>query len=112
MQHDRIADDNLLTVAKRSGGNDDRLGASAWSHAALALLGRAHAARSRLWINRGISDRTRLAGGAYYVDDAEIGKIGSCEIESWGSFAANSDRIGVFSPACVVDLGRPVELGT
>ena len=51
-------------------------------------------------------------GGAYYVDDAEIGKLGSCEIESWGSFAANGDRIGVFSPACVVNLGRPVEVGT
>jgi hypothetical protein len=51
-------------------------------------------------------------GGAYYVDDAEIGKVGSCEIESWASFAANSDRIGVFSPACVIDLGRPVEVGT
>jgi hypothetical protein len=51
-------------------------------------------------------------GGAYYVDDAEIGKTGSCEIESWSSFAANGDRIAVFSPACVVNLGRPVELGT
>ena len=30
-------------------------------------------------------------GGAYYVDDAEIGKVGSCETESWGSFAANAD---------------------
>jgi hypothetical protein len=26
-------------------------------------------------------------GGAYYVDDAEIGKSGSCEIETWSSFA-------------------------
>ena len=51
-------------------------------------------------------------GGAYYVDDAEIGKPGSCEIESWSSFAANGDRIAVFSPACVVNPGRPVELGT
>jgi hypothetical protein len=51
-------------------------------------------------------------GGAYYVDDAEIGKPGSCEIESWSSFAANGDRIAVFSPACVLNLGRPVELGT
>src|SRR5215510_12782362 len=51
-------------------------------------------------------------GGAYYVDDAEIGKVGSCEIESWGSFAASGDRITVFSPACVVKLGPPVELGT
>jgi hypothetical protein len=51
-------------------------------------------------------------GGAYYVDDAEIGKPGSCEIESWGSFALNRDHIAVFSPACVVNLGGPVELGT
>src|SRR5216117_1676193 len=51
-------------------------------------------------------------GGAYYVDDAEIGKTGSCEFESWSSFAANGDRIAVFSPACVVKLGPPVELGT
>jgi hypothetical protein len=50
-------------------------------------------------------------GGPYYVDDAEIGKPGSCELESWGSFAANSDHILVFSPACVVNLGAPVELG-
>jgi hypothetical protein len=51
-------------------------------------------------------------GGAYYVDDAEIGKVGSCEIESWSSFAANADRISVFSPACVFNFGQPVELGT
>jgi hypothetical protein len=51
-------------------------------------------------------------GGAYYVDDAEIGKTGSCEIESWYSFAFNRDHIAVFSPACVVNLGGPVELGT
>jgi len=51
-------------------------------------------------------------GGAYYVDDAEIEKVGTCEIESWSSFAASGDRISVFSPACVFNLGRPVELGT
>src|SRR6266508_453828 len=46
-------------------------------------------------------------GGAYYVDDAEIGKAGSCEIESWSSFAASGHRIAVFSPACVVNPSRP-----
>jgi hypothetical protein len=51
-------------------------------------------------------------GGAYYVDDAEIGKPGSCEIETWSSFAASGDRIAVFSSACVVNPGRPVEVGT
>jgi hypothetical protein len=50
-------------------------------------------------------------GGAYYVDDAEIGSVGSCEVESWGSFAANGDRVMVFNPACVYNLGRPVEIG-
>jgi hypothetical protein len=50
--------------------------------------------------------------GPYYVDDAEIGKAGSCEIESWSSFAASGDRIAVFSPACVVNPDRPVEVGT
>jgi hypothetical protein len=51
-------------------------------------------------------------GGPYYVDDAEIGKVGSCELESWGSFAGTGDRILVFSPACVLKLGSPVEVGT
>ena len=50
-------------------------------------------------------------GGPYYVDDAEIGKVGSCEVESWASFAANTDHIYVFSPACVIKLGAPVEIG-
>jgi hypothetical protein len=50
-------------------------------------------------------------GGAYYVDDAEIGKPGSCEIESWNSQASNRDAIRVFSPACVVGKERPVEVG-
>ena len=57
------------------------------------------------------ADAAKL-GGAYYVDDAEIGKVGSCEYESWASFAQNGDRIFVFSPACVVSVGVPVELGT
>lgn len=51
-------------------------------------------------------------GGPYFVDDAEIGKVGSCEVELWASLAANKDHIFVFSPACVFNLGAPVELGT
>src|SRR5438874_11873323 len=52
---------------------------------------------------------TARLGGAYYVDDAEIGKVGSCEIESWSSFAANGDRISLaFSvpPACSISAGQ------
>lgn len=50
-------------------------------------------------------------GGAYFIDDAEIERVGGCEIEHWGSFAANTDRVFVSNPACVFNLGRPVELG-
>jgi hypothetical protein len=50
-------------------------------------------------------------GGAYFVDDAEIGSVGSCEVEHWASFAANSDHVLVSNPACVFNLVRPVELG-
>jgi len=55
--------------------------------------------------------RAAQLGGAYFVDDADIGPVGSCEVESWASFASNSDRIFVSNPACVFELGRPVELG-
>jgi len=51
------------------------------------------------------------AGGAYAVDDVEIGKPGDCKVESWVSFASNHDLNAVTSPACVVKLGIPVELG-
>jgi hypothetical protein len=51
------------------------------------------------------------AGGAYAVDDVEIADVGNCKVESWTSFSSNRDFVGVTSPACVVDLGRPVEVG-
>jgi hypothetical protein len=49
------------------------------------------------------------AGGAFVVDDSEIGKPGECKVESWASAAANHDFTAVTSPACVVKLGLPVE---
>ncbi len=52
------------------------------------------------------------AGGAFQVDDSEIGSIGECKVESWTAFAGNRDFIGAVAPACVVNIGRPVELGT
>lgn len=51
------------------------------------------------------------AGGAFVVDDSEIAKPGDCKVESWASFASNTDFLGVTSPACVANLGWPVELG-
>jgi hypothetical protein len=51
------------------------------------------------------------AGGAFAVDDSEIGKPGECKVESWASFAGNHDLIAATSPACVIKLGIPVEVG-
>jgi hypothetical protein len=55
--------------------------------------------------------RADAAGGAFAVDDVEGGKPGECKIESWASAASNHDFAAVTSPACVVKLGIPVELG-
>ncbi len=51
------------------------------------------------------------AGGAFVVDDTDIDKPGACKVESWASAASNHDFSAVTSPACVVKLGIPVELG-
>lgn len=56
-----------------------------------------------------ISTERATAGGAFAVDDAEVGKPGECKVESWVSAAANRDFSAVTSPACVVKLGIPVE---
>ena len=55
--------------------------------------------------------QAHAAGGAFAVDDVEIGKPGDCKIESWAAAASNHDFSAVTSPACVVKLGVPVELG-
>jgi hypothetical protein len=51
------------------------------------------------------------AGGAFAVDDSEIGKPSECKVESWASLAGNHDLIAATSPACVVKLGIPFEVG-
>jgi hypothetical protein len=58
----------------------------------------------------GFSAEGRAAGAAYQVDTAEVSEVGSCKVESWVSSAANHDVIASVSPACVVSVGRPVEL--
>lgn len=57
-----------------------------------------------------MSGQAEAAGGAYAVDDADIGKPGSCQNEAWASVATSRDFVGVESPACVVTIGLPVEL--
>jgi hypothetical protein len=56
--------------------------------------------------------RAAKQGGPYFVDDAEIGPVGSCEFSQFASSAHNGDHIYGFSPACVVGLGAPVEIGS
>ena len=57
------------------------------------------------------SGHANAAGGAFAVDDTEIDKPGECKIEAWYSTARNTDLIDTISPACVVNLGIPIELG-
>ncbi|HWE21906.1 MAG TPA: hypothetical protein VG758_32810, partial [Hyphomicrobiaceae bacterium] len=41
------------------------------------------------------------AAGPYAVDDATIGDVGQCHVESWVSAADNGDIIVLTQPACV-----------
>ena len=52
------------------------------------------------------------AYAGFIVDDFEIDAVGACNVESWISFASNKDFMAVTSPACVVRLGVPVEIGS
>ena len=56
--------------------------------------------------------QAHAANGAYQVDAADISDVGSCKVESWISTATNTDFSAVANPSCVVDITRPVELGT
>jgi hypothetical protein len=58
-----------------------------------------------------LADRAQAAGGAFAVDDAGVDDPGTCKVEAFTSFARNDDFIGVVAPACVVSLGRPVDVG-
>jgi hypothetical protein len=53
--------------------------------------------------------KANAAGGAFAVDDSEIGNPGSCEVDSWVSAAGNHNFAAVTNPFCVVKLGIPVE---
>jgi hypothetical protein len=57
-------------------------------------------------------DGALAAGSAYQVDTAEVAEPGRCKVETWASFASNRDFIGALSPACVVEIARPVEVST
>jgi hypothetical protein len=53
-----------------------------------------------------------LARAGFYVDDFEVDDAGSCNVESWISYASNKDFMAATSPSCVVQIGKsPVEIG-
>jgi hypothetical protein len=58
-----------------------------------------------------IAGHADAAGGAFIVDDAGVDDPFACKIESSASFASNSAFIGVTTPACVLPLFRPTEIG-
>ena len=58
-----------------------------------------------------LSSHAHAAGGAYAVDDAAIDDVGACKVESWVSLASNTDLAAVSTPACVVPLFLPTEIG-
>jgi hypothetical protein len=53
----------------------------------------------------------RAAGGAFVVDDAGVDEPFACKVESWGSLGSNTASVAVTSPACVLPLFRPTEIG-
>lgn len=59
------------------------------------------------------ADSAWAAGGAYAVDVADVATTpGTCKVESWMSWATNTDLAAFGNPSCIVDLGRPVELSS
>ncbi len=59
-----------------------------------------------------IPEIAQAAGAGYAVDIAEVSSPGSCKVESWVSSADNGDLLAAVSPACVVNLTRPVEFSS
>jgi hypothetical protein len=54
------------------------------------------------------SEPARAASGAFVVDDSDVSPGGSCKVESWLSFASNSNFIASTVPACAIDFGGRV----
>jgi hypothetical protein len=57
------------------------------------------------------SGAAQAAGGAFAVDDAGVDDPGACKVEAFASLARNDDFMGVVAPACVISLGRPLDIG-
>src|SRR3954468_12371399 len=54
-----------------------------------------------------LQNPAQAAGGAFVVDDTDVGNPGDCKVESSASYASNdphNDLILVTTPACVVPI--------
>jgi hypothetical protein len=58
-----------------------------------------------------IAYQAHAAGGAFAVDDAGVDEPGACKVESWASFSSRSHFMGSVTPACVVGIGKGLEIG-
>ena len=59
-----------------------------------------------------LPQQAHAANGATAVDDTDIDPVGNCKVDSWASFASNSDRVGLMAPGCVFNIGQPVDITT
>ena len=55
------------------------------------------------------AERAEAVGGAFVVDNAEITTLNTCQVESWAAFARNRDLTVSTTPACTINVVRPVE---
>jgi hypothetical protein len=55
------------------------------------------------------AERAGAVGGAFVVDNAEITTLNTCQVESWAAFARNRDLTVSTTPACTIDVIKPVE---
>jgi hypothetical protein len=55
------------------------------------------------------AERAEAVGGAFVVDNAEITALNTCQVESWAAFARNRDLTGSTTPACTINVIKPVE---
>lgn len=50
------------------------------------------------------------AGGAHLLDDSEVGQLGQCQLESWGTRLSGDRWTAVAAPACTLAAPTPLEL--
>jgi hypothetical protein len=60
-------------------------------------------------IGAALPSAAHAANGAFAVDDSDTPTETQCKVESWVSFASNSNFIAATAPACAINFGHVVE---